>query len=54
MKLKKKEDQSLDASVLVRKGNKLLTGARGWERLGIQRGEEGEKGCRISYGRRLE
>jgi hypothetical protein len=27
MKLKKKEDQSMGASVLLRKGNKILTGA---------------------------
>ena len=27
MKVKKKEDQSMDASVLLRKGNKILTGA---------------------------
>jgi hypothetical protein len=27
MKLKKKEDQSVDASVLLRKGNKILMGA---------------------------
>jgi hypothetical protein len=26
MKLKKKDDQSVDASVLLRRGNKLLTG----------------------------
>jgi hypothetical protein len=26
MKLKKKEDQSVDASVLFRRGNKILTG----------------------------
>ena len=26
MKLKKKKDQSVDASVLLRKGNKILTG----------------------------
>ena len=26
MKLKKKEDQSVDASVLLRRGNKILTG----------------------------
>jgi hypothetical protein len=29
MKLKKKEDQSVDASVLLRRGNKILTGGRG-------------------------
>jgi hypothetical protein len=27
MKLKKKEDQSVDTSVLLRKGNKILSGA---------------------------
>ena len=29
MKLSKKEDQSVDASVLLRKGNKILTEGRG-------------------------
>jgi hypothetical protein len=29
MKLKKKEDQSVDASVLLRRRNKILTGGRG-------------------------
>jgi hypothetical protein len=28
MKLKKKEDQSVDASVLLRRGNKILTGEK--------------------------
>jgi hypothetical protein len=28
MKLKKKEDQSVDASVLLRRGNKIITGGR--------------------------
>ena len=40
--IKLKKDQSVDASVL-RRGNKTLTGGRGWERLGRKRGEEGEK-----------
>jgi hypothetical protein len=34
MKLKRKEDQSLDASVLLRRGNKMLTGGNrlgGWQ-----------------------
>jgi hypothetical protein len=35
MKLKKKEDQSVDASVLLRFGNKIVTGGRKWE--GIRR-----------------
>jgi hypothetical protein len=33
MKLKK-EDQNVDASVLFRMGNKMLTEDRGWEGLG--------------------
>jgi hypothetical protein len=31
MKVKKKEDQSMDASVLLRRGNKIITGSRGRE-----------------------
>jgi hypothetical protein len=31
MKLKKKEKQNADASGLLRRGNKLLTGSRGLE-----------------------
>jgi hypothetical protein len=31
MKHKKKEDQSVDASVLLRKGNKIIMGSRGLE-----------------------
>ena len=38
MKLKKREDQSVDASVLLREGNKILTGGRGWEGLVRKRG----------------
>jgi hypothetical protein len=30
MKLKKKEDQIVDASVLLRKANKILIGDKGW------------------------
>ena len=39
MKLKKKEDQSVDASVLLRSGNKIITGSGGWE--GLERKREG-------------
>ena len=39
MKLKKKEDQSVDASVLLRRGNKIIIGGRGWE--GLRRKREG-------------
>jgi hypothetical protein len=38
MKLKKREDQSVDASVLLREGNKILTGGRGCEGLVRKRG----------------
>ena len=40
-KFKKKEDQSVDASVLLRRGNKIITG--GQEGLGRKRGEGKEK-----------
>jgi hypothetical protein len=45
MKLKKKEDQSVDASVLLRRGNKILTltGDRRWEELRRKRGWGGSK-----------
>ena len=37
MKPKKKEDQNVDASVLLRSGNKILTGGRGWKEIGRKR-----------------
>ena len=43
MKLKRKEDQRVDAPVLLRRGNKIIKGSRGWEGLGRKRGVEGEK-----------
>ena len=46
MKLKRKEDQRVDASVLLRRGNKIIKGSRGWEGLGRKRrgggGREGK------------
>jgi hypothetical protein len=41
MKLKKKEDQSVDASVLLRRGNRIVMGCREWEGLGRKRGGQG-------------
>jgi hypothetical protein len=38
MMLKKKEDQCVDASVLLRRGNKIITGCRGREGSGRNRG----------------
>jgi hypothetical protein len=44
MKLKRKEDQRVDASVLLRRVNNIVKGNRGWE--GLRRksggGEEGQ------------
>jgi hypothetical protein len=39
MELKKKEDQSVDASILHRTGNKTITGSRGREGPGRDRGK---------------
>jgi hypothetical protein len=45
MKLKKKDDQSVDAYVLLRRGNKIIMGGRGLEGLGRKTGKgEREKG----------
>ena len=38
LKLKKKEGQSVSASVLLTKGNKVITGGRGCEGLGMKTG----------------
>jgi hypothetical protein len=43
-KLKKKEDQSVDASDLLRRRNKIVTGGRGWKELGRKTGGREEKG----------
>ena len=52
MKSRRKEDQIMDASVLLRRGNKIIKGSRGWEGLGRKRRGGGEKRSRIRYGRR--
>jgi hypothetical protein len=43
MKLKRKEDQRVDASVLLRRVNKMIKRSRGWEGLGRKRKGRGEK-----------
>jgi hypothetical protein len=59
MKLKKKEDDlSVDASILFRRGNKIITGGRGRkicgrERLGVGRIRYG-KGQRSTEGQEIE
>jgi hypothetical protein len=51
VKFNKKEGQSMDASKLLRRGNKIIMGGRGRD-LG-RRGEEREnRESRISYGKR--
>ena len=42
IKLKKKEEQSVDASVLLRSGNKIVTRGRVEEGSGMENGEEGK------------
>jgi hypothetical protein len=54
IKLKKKEDQSVDVSTLLKRGNKIITGGRVKEDLGGRKEEEGEGGNRIRYGKRPE
>jgi hypothetical protein len=51
MELKNKEDQSVDASILHRRENKIITGGSGREESRRERGGEGKKGGRIRYGR---
>ena len=43
MKFKKKEDQNVNASVLLRRGNNTIKGSRRWEGLGRKRRGQGEK-----------
>ena len=43
MQLKKRGDQSVDASILYRMRNKVITGARWREQPGTERGGEEEK-----------
>ena len=38
MKFNKKEDQMVDASVLLRRENKTIKHSRGWETLGRKKG----------------
>jgi hypothetical protein len=45
MKLMRNENQSVDASVLLRRGNKILTGGRGWEGFGRKRGVKRAGSC---------
>ena len=49
MKLNKKEGQSVDASIPLRRGNKIIMGGRGREGPGWERGQGGEEGNMIRY-----
>ena len=42
IKLKRKEDQRVDASVLLRRGNKIVKGSKRWEGLRKKRRGGGE------------
>jgi len=50
MKLKRKEDQRVDASVLLRRRNKIIKGSRGWEGLGRREEKERKRGAGSSMG----
>jgi hypothetical protein len=56
MNVKKKDNQSVDASVLLRSGNKIVILGEGWAGLGRNRRWIEEKGAggggRIRFGRR--
>jgi hypothetical protein len=41
--VKRKEDQSMDASVPLKRGNNVIKGSREWEGLGRKRGGAREK-----------
>ena len=45
MKLKKKDDQCMDASVLLRRWNKIIKGNRSLEGLGRKREQGGVRGA---------
>jgi hypothetical protein len=50
MKLMKKESQSVDASVILGRGNKILMGGRGWERFGRKKEGVGKRGVESGTG----
>jgi hypothetical protein len=52
LKLKRKEDQRVDASVTLRRGNNIIKGGRGWEGLGRRKGVGGEKGAESGMSRK--
>ena len=49
-KCSKQKGASKDASIPLRRGNKIITGDRGREEPGWEMGEGGEKGGKIRYG----
>ena len=51
MKLKKKKEQTVNASVLLRWGSKILIGGRRWEGPGRRRSGREKRGGKIRYGR---
>ena len=53
-KCSKQKGASKDASIPLRRGNKIITGGRGREGSGWERGGGRENGGRIRYGGRQE
>jgi hypothetical protein len=54
MKLKRKEDQRMDVSVLLIRGNKIIKRSRGWEGLWRKRRGRGEKEGKIQVWEEME
>ena len=50
MKLKNTEDKNMDASIQLRRGNKIITGGRGREGLGRERGRGRKRGTASHLG----
>jgi hypothetical protein len=50
LKLKKKKDQSEDASIILRRGNKIITRSRKRKRHGRERGGGGKRGAGLGVG----
>jgi len=51
MKLKRKGDQRVDVSVLLRRGNRIIKGSRWFEGLGRKKGGRGKNRAELGLGR---
>jgi hypothetical protein len=54
IKLKEEEDKSVNISILFGRGNKIIKGGKGWERLGRKKRGEGKMWSGSDVGRDSE